>query len=809
MTKHNLPSQPTSFVGRKEEIADISALLQEATCRLLTLCGSGGIGKTRLAIEAATRNINHFPDGIWMANLELLTTADDIVPAVVTALELELQDGRNLQQQLLDYLSSKRILLIMDNFEHLLDGVGLVTDMLEAAPGLQILATSREALKLREEWIRHIRGLDVPNNEQESDVENYSAVQLFVEGARRVQGDFSLAAMQACVVRLCQMVEGLPLALELAASWLKVMPCAMIITEMQRSLDFLESRLGNMPARHRSMSAAFDQSWHLLSAEEQAVFKKLAVFRGGFFREAVAFVTGVTLSTLSNLVDKALLRVDANGRYHLHSLLRQYAEEKLTGSTQDYITACDRHCHYYTDFLHERESAINYGDNRQAHIEVEAELDNIRRAMAWALEQRNTAQLGKAIATFTAVYFRKSLWKEGYTLFERIVALARSTRDDGVLWRALTSQGWFAHCLSDYEQAARFYEQALSIGRQSGWHGPLKYRGFLMLRLSEMAMGLGKLDKARQYMDEISTEIDQAGKPRSRTLWILETRGRIAYLAGDYQEAQKLLQEGLTIARSAHNQSGIVVISNHLAYVYLAQGAYTAAQRSFAESLAHGQEFNFGRRVTRSLVGLGLAACYLEEINAARSYFSQALETARENGNDLETLYVINGIAELLMTEGREAQALELLAYVHQHPTADWEVRVKAAQLLNRLESTLSSEMVAQAGQRAKALDLDTIIDSLLTERPTAEDKLIPPIITATPFSEHILAANQALPEPLTKRELEVLQLVASGHSNRKIADELFIGVHTVKKHITHIFGKLDVSSRTQAINRGRDLHLL
>ena len=742
--------------------------------------------------------------------LEPLTEADDIVPAVVTALGLQLHDGRNLRQQLLHHLSDKRCLLIMDNFEHLLDGVGLVTDLLDVAPGLKILATSREVLKLREEWIRHIRGLDVPDHEQVSDVENYSAVQLFVEGARRVRGDFSLTVEQACVVRLCQLVEGLPLALELAASWLKVMPCAVIITELQRSLDLLESPLRDMPARHRSMRAVFDQSWELLSEDEQAVYKKLAVFRGGFFRDAASFVSGATLSMLSNLADKALLRVDANGRYHLHSLLRQYAEEKLTASPQDYTMVCNQHCHYYTEFLHEREIAINYTDNRRAYIETGAEIDNIHRAMAWALEQRNIVQLGKAISTFTGVCYRRSLWQEGYTLFERIVALARSTRDKGILWRALGAQGWFAHCLSDYKQATRLYEEALTIGRQSGWHETIKYRGFLMLRLSEMAMRQGDLEKARQYMDEISTEVDQAGKPPSRTLWILETQGRIVYLAGNYQKAQKLLQEGLTIARSVHNQSGIVVISNHLGYVYLAQGEYIAARRSFAESLTHGQAFDYGRGVARALVGLGCAACYLEDNGAAWTNFARALEIAGKIGNDLEIINAIIGIAQLLVTEDREIQALELLAYAHDQPAADWEARGKAERLLNRLESALSPEVATQARERAKMLDLDTIVESILAEHPTAsENDPTPPAIPAVASPEHILAANQALPEPLTRRELEVLQLIARGLSNRQIADQLFIGINTVRKHNTHIFAKLGVSNRTQATNRGRELNLL
>lgn len=799
--KHSLPSQPTPFIGRETELAEIDKLLADSTCRLLTLCGSGGIGKTRLAIEAATRNIDKFTDGIGIVNLEPLTSENDIVPAIATALDLQLQDTHDHLQQLLNYLSGKRILLIMDNFEHLIDGVHLVTELLDATPELNILATSREALKLREEWIRYIRGLDVPDNAHVSDLENYSAVQLFVESVRRVRGDFSLATSQSCVVRLCQVVEGMPLALELAASWLKVMPCAEIITEMQRSLDLLESPLVNMPTRHRSITAVFDQSWRLLSEEEQVVFKKLAIFRGGFYREAAMFVTESSLATLFNLVDKALLRVDDDGRYHLHSLLRQYAEEKLTASPNDYITTRDRHCQYYTEYLYERGSDLWSSNSSGTRDDVAVRLDNIRQALDWALEQEYITELWKALCAFTPFCYRKNLWKEGYIIYGRFAMLARRLTDREHLWRALASQGWFAHCLSDFEEAAQLYEEALIIGRQSHWHGNVQNKDFLMLRLSEMAMRQGNLEKATEYIEEIADDQFYNSWP----LWIRETQGRIAYLAGNYPTAKKLLKEALAFAQTYQNESGIVVTSNHLGYLYLAQGHYQAARRTFADSLAYGQKSDYRRGVVRTLVGLGFSAFYLEESNVAWFYFSQALEKGRNIGNNLEILNTIMGIAMLLAKEGHEAYALELLAYARHHPAVDWEAREKAEQFLNMLKRELPSEMTTQAEEKAKTLDLDTIVNSILSEYPVA---LGDEVYLTPPSPEQGLIANQALPEPLTKRELEVLKLIADGHSNSQIADQLFIGVSTVKKHVTHIFGKLGVSSRTQAISRLRELQL-
>ena len=420
-------------------------------------------------------------------------------------------------------------------------------------------------MNLREEWVRTVQGLDVPNDKQVSNLENYSAVRLFLESARHVRGDFELATERACVVSICQIVAGMPLALELAASWLKVMPCEMIITELKRNLDFLESRLANMPVRHRSMKAVFDQSWHLLSKDEQAVYKKLAVFRGGCLRDAATFVTGASLPMLSNLVDKSLLQVDVDGRYHLHSLLRQFAEEKLKDAPKDYMMASNQLCQYYTEFLRERNSDVWRTDKKQVYQDIWAELDNIRRALNWALDQRNPDELRKAIVTFTQVCYQKSLWTEGYTLYGRIIELARNIRDQGLLWQGLASQGWFAHCLSDYEHAARLYEESLTIGRQSRWQGGVQFKSFLMLRLSEMAMRQGDFERARQYIEELKGD-------QTSPILLRETQGRIAYLTGDYQDAKQVLLQALTLARISHNQSGIVVISNHLGYVYLAQG---------------------------------------------------------------------------------------------------------------------------------------------------------------------------------------------------------------------------------------------
>lgn len=805
MAKHNLPVQATPFVGREEEIADISTLLDDPNCRLLTLCGPGGIGKTRLSIEVATQNLDHFPDGIWLVNLEPLTVVDEIVPAVMSALGVKLQDGRNLRQQLIDYLSHKHVLLIMDNFEHLLDGVGLMTDLLDGTSRLTILVTSREPLKLREEWIRRIRGLDVPDHEQVANLENYSAVRLFVADAHRVSGDFSLASVKTCVVRLCQMVEGLPLALELAASLLRVMPCAMIITELQHNLDLLESPLENMPVRHQSIRAVFEQSWRLLSGEERDAFKKLAIFRSGFFQEAATFVSGATLSILLNLVDKALLRVEVDGRYYIHSLLRQYVEEKLLASSEEYMSARDQHCDYYCEYLHARYD-IWYMYEQSTRAEIFTEFDNIRQALEWGIERQAGGQLIMAMSTFCAFCGIESLWQEAHQVFERIVNGFRQTNHLAVLWRALAFQGWFAQYLGNYEQSEALYTESLAIGQESDWDTFNIDKGFLDNRLSEQAMRRGDLSLAKYHANEMGLVNDTHDKPFAM-IWVLEIKGRVWQLEGNHEQASVLFQDALNLAQSHNSLIGIMVNLTNLGFVYLAQGNYTGSQRLFEESLAIGQRLAYLRGVTWSLIGLGMTIRHLGDYQGAMLYFCEALSTARKTGEVLGTLHTLIGIAELLMKKGKEADALEFLTYSRQHPAAEWNTRRQAEQIISELKSALPTEIVAQVTESVKTLDLDTIVDKILAKR--LDDQQMSSIVTTTGFSKQILTANQALLEPLTKRELEVLQLIASGYSNRQIAAQLFIGVSTVKKHVTHILAKLGVTSRTQAINRGRELHLL
>ena len=343
----NLLSQPTPFLGRKQELDAILKQLDDSDCRLLTLVGPGGIGKTRLAIEAAQQKVQIFPDGVFFVSLDTINSPELILAHIANAIYLPLVEGISPKMQLLNFLQDKRLLLIMDNFEHLIAEAPLVAEIIGQAPEVQVIITSRERLNLRGEWIFEVKGMQFPAKHlrpslskptaAEQDFEKYSAVQLFVQSARRIRSDFVVTGANIPhIVRICQLVEGFPLAIELAATWVRILSCADIAQEIERNYEFLATNWRDIPPRHRSLQAVFDYSWALLSPTERDVLVRLSVFQGAFNREALTAVAAVSLDVLGSLVDKSFLQVGkivqgetAVTCYEMHELIRFYAAEKL------------------------------------------------------------------------------------------------------------------------------------------------------------------------------------------------------------------------------------------------------------------------------------------------------------------------------------------------------------------------------------------------------------------------------------------------------------------------------------------------
>ena len=343
----DLPSRNTSFVGRQLELSEVAELLGHDECRLLSVVGVGGVGKTRLALQAVRERLEEggFADGVVFVPLEALTDAASVPAVVAGALGLDLSGQEDARSVVLRFLAEKRLLLVLDNFEQLLEGTPFVRELIDRCLRLKLLVTSRERLNLEAEWVFEVEGLAYP--EEARSVERaayFDAVQLFVQRAKRAQPRFSLTAETLPpVARICRLVDGMPLAIELAASWLRALSADEVAKEMEAGADRLEAPARDVPERHRSVRAVFDHSWSLLLEGEREVLRGLSVFRGGFRREAAAVVAGATLPVLARLVDTSLLHLSVEGRYDRHPLLTQYTREKLAEHPEERQGAEQRH----------------------------------------------------------------------------------------------------------------------------------------------------------------------------------------------------------------------------------------------------------------------------------------------------------------------------------------------------------------------------------------------------------------------------------------------------------------------------------
>lgn len=676
---HNLPSQPTPFVGREEELAEIGRLLSDPACRLLTLVGPGGIGKTRLALQTALQVVEAHPTafahGVYLVPLAPLSSADTLTSTVADVLRLPFQGPEGLRVQLRNYLREKAMLLVLDNFEHLLEGAELLVEILQHAPAVKVLVTSRERLNLQGEWVLRVPGLGFPLDGDLREAEGYNAVQLFLQGARRARSSFSIAEETPSVVRICQLVEGMPLAIELAAAWVHVLPCAKIATEIERNLGFLASPLRNVPERHRSLQAAFDHSWHLLSEEEKQVCCRLSVFRGGFSREAAERVAGASLLLLLSLVDKSILRwTPSSDRYELHELVRQYATEKLAQNPGAVEETRDRHSEYFAVLLHQQEEALSGRGQSEALAMIGVEIENVRLAWRWAVEQANVEQIEWCLESLYRFYEIRARFQKGEETFawaaERLDGAGISSKAaQRTVWRLWARQGVFCqylgrskkakerltesleafHTLNDPGEMAFSLVGLVALAMRQGEHSGLKERFEEALALAHAAQmphleasGLGQLGTLEWYLGDYSAaraHFAQAlqlhnmlGDQRGESMTLYRF-GLVSHAQGDYVAAREYLEQALDISREIGDQRGEGWQLYQLGVTAHAQGDYCAAKEHPRQALCIFREIGDRRGEIVTLVHEGHVSKHQGEYSTAQTYFEQALHISREIGN--------------------------------------------------------------------------------------------------------------------------------------------------------------------------------
>jgi predicted ATPase/transcriptional regulator with XRE-family HTH domain len=459
-----LPLALLPLLGRKHELDRIAQLLSAADCHLITIVGPGGVGKTRLALEIAHLHRADFAQGALFVSLVGVTNRAAVPSTIATALGLRLEGSDEVTQQLIRYLHEKQVLLVLDNLEHLLADAAILqflTTLLANAPQLKIVATSREPMGIRGEWVFRVQGLPVPQTTDNDDapiaIAQLSAVQLFLQTAQRAEVNFAPDAQEInTIAHICRMVEGMPLAIELAAAWITTMRPQDIADEIARNLDFLAMPdRASADARQSSMRTVFEQSWRLLNLDEQQALARLSVFRGGFSREAAA-VLDVSVSALAALLGKSLIRRDANNRYDLHELVRQFAAEKLTFDANTASEAHNAHAQFFLALLTEAEPKLRSVDQDAMLNRLIDDIDNVRVAWEWAVAHDWLNMINAAMRGLARLYSIKSWDAEGVQRFGAAAAL----RNDASTAHLLIYLAWFHASLEAWSQSFAALDEA-------------------------------------------------------------------------------------------------------------------------------------------------------------------------------------------------------------------------------------------------------------------------------------------------------------------------------------------------------------
>ncbi|MCB9155776.1 MAG: hypothetical protein H6645_01495 [Caldilineaceae bacterium] len=802
IVNHNLPSQTTSFIGRTRELTELTHRLTNPDTRLVTIIGPGGMGKTRLAQQAGRRLVEQdlFQDGVWFLSLAAVdantfgSALNPLLNGLAGLFGLRLRGGASPQEQVLAYLQSRQMLLIFDNLEHLLVESEVLSRLLSGAPEITLLTTSRERLNLQEEWLFPLEGLALtldgsplnspPKGEAEASAPREEleeglteAVQLFQQTAQRLQPDFDLPAHLHAVAQICRLVEGLPLGIELAASWVRYMAPVEIAQEIEKDIDFLATNVRNLPPRHHSLRAVFDHSWRLLSPTEQEVLPHLALFRGSFRLAEAQAVTGAARSLLTGFVDKSVVSVSAAGRYDLHERLRQYLLEKLREDLVLYQAANDRHSQVYLALLQLDHAELVRQKSLQRLTE---NFDNIRVAWHWALEHNNWSAIRRARRGLHHFCVNKSWFLEINALYEQAISTLKgrpaqlAARPEAEIEPEIPLLLAALHCYHGEMQARlgihdptrqmnldanlstlrkfgsiaypeladvlsgagdpftrrlvdghatyrRYNQEALtlyqSLGDRFGQWSALRSLGFAALFAGQFATAAG-------YADQLSALAETTADAHSM-LPALYIRGYIALARGDYPRAEDEFRQCYHLAVTVDPAYlAIPYFRASLANVARLQGDFTQAAvylqeaKTFAHKVGQGHPGGFRHHRHHEI---GLAAGYLAEtqgdLAAASDAFTQIHQQDQNQSHYSAAALVGLGWVALRGEDWPAARRYFAAAFplIAQLETAP--------QALDALAGV--AHWQAQAGQLEEALTLIGLVQQHPSSYQESKDRLV------------------------------------------------------------------------------------
>ncbi|KPL06630.1 hypothetical protein AMJ86_07785 [bacterium SM23_57] len=755
LSKHNLPSLKTAFIGREEEIIQLIQLLSRSACRLLTLVGPGGFGKTRLALKIASKIWQNFQDGAYFVHLENVSSTAYLVSAIARAIHFHIDDhiGEVDQtDQLLDFLADQSILIILDGYEHLIPDVRLVDYLLQKCPCIKLLVTSRQKLNLKSEFIYPIQGLYLPKENQEERIDNTDSLRLFIDRAQQANTGFKPSQDELSgIVRICRLVEGMPLGIELAATWIPILSCQEIADEIEKNLDFLESTKPDVPERHRSLRAIFDYSWDELTADQKETLSKLSVFQGGFSRQSASSITNTNLSQLVALLNKSLLRKNPGGRMDMHRSIQQYAAEKLENRTDQGYEVREKHAQFMLKLISDREHVLMGSGMVFARAEIRQELENVRAALSWAIDHWEESAIREFIYQFF-VFLLVNGWHEGIIeediLIKKILdrigtqpenentmilsaqaqkafmlsnlgrheeseAISRNIieplsrrRMKGELSVCVHNLGLNAILRGEIKTAIKQLTKAVELGEESGyitWPSYYLWLGYAYYLLGEYEIGWDNFETCYDIYNSWGSSWGAA--------FALSKMGLAADGLGQYKIAMQNHREALEIFEETGDYTGKSYCLSRMS-----TGAYFLEE--YDDAVAFGmdgyREFSkVGHRwgIIASQCRLGFAHIGRGDIPQAATLLYDALEGARKHNMIILCLHALAGLGCVFLRFGETDLGIRLFAFVQQHPMTPPLYIDLACRWYQGYEGELHKALEARYGQ----INLEEIIAEVVS----------------------------------------------------------------------------------------------
>jgi non-specific serine/threonine protein kinase len=720
----NLPARLTSFIGRENEIAELVERVKAT--RLLTLTGSGGVGKTRLALEVGAQLLDAFAAGVWVVELAPLSDPALVPQVMASALKLPEQPARPYLDALTAYLEAKHLLLILDNCEHLIDACAtLVETLLQRCPNLHVLATSRETLRISGEATHRVPSLTTPADVHVpiDDLLGYESVRLFRERAITSQSKFEWSPSSAVAVsRICSQLDGIPLAIELAASRLNALSAGQIAERLSDRFNLLT--LGSRTAllRHQTLRAAIVWSYDLLTKPEQELLNRVSVFAGGFTAEAAEFVAEQpdALTLLSNLVDKSMVIAevkDGTMRYRLLETIRQFATEMLSQSGE-FEPTCQRHLQFFVQLAREAMSHLYTPATTQWSRRMEIEIENVRLALNYAAQRDDISACIYLIEGSCEAWFQRGYVSEGLDRIDRFL-LARHNISDAHKVKALDMSAWFLVRMGDIAEAARRFREALDIA----------YRLDDKLRIFNSSLGLGRA--SQEYEEalagiEIAIQVANDALPRWLLTSALIGRGVLARRHGDYDQAEDWLRQSLALCNELNHVTSVAASYHHLAILAYERGNYSDACDAHEACITLERDLGLPLDVAAGLAELAHAALRDGNHERAASAAAEALATFEGIGNEERIAQCLLVFAGLALRHGQAERAIHLLAatvgmreqFAHGVVTQT-AFYLEHDRLLNELHDELSQPAFNCAWAEGRAMTLKQAIDYALGEGST------------------------------------------------------------------------------------------